>query len=125
LDVLLFEAPPPIPIRLRVREQFEGFLGAVVVHIAQRHYVLVLEDVVVRSPAAPYADEGHVQLITRSVLTAQCAALQNEQTGAGAGGAKEVASLHGKSVARSSFRRNRARALPSNYAVRACAAFPR
>ena len=94
LDVLLVEAAAPVPIGLGVREKLQRFLRAVVVDIAQRHHVLVPEHVVVRGAAAPYADEGDVQLVAGGVLAAQRAALQDEQ--AGAGGAKKVASLHGK-----------------------------
>src|SRR5205085_5764900 len=54
--------------------------------------------VVVRRSPAPYADEGNVQLLAGSVLAAERAAFQDEQ--AGAGGTKEVASLHEKPVTR-------------------------
>ena len=43
------------------------------------------EDVVVRGAAAPYADEGDIQLVAGGVLPAQRAALQNDQSGARGG----------------------------------------
>ena len=54
-----------------------------IVDVAQGHDVLVAEDVVVRGSAAPYADEGDIQLVAGGVLSAQRTALENRQSGAG------------------------------------------
>ena len=46
-----------------------------------------------RGAAAPYADQGDIQLVTRSILPAQGAAAEDNQSGAG-GGFNKIASLH-------------------------------
>ena len=84
LDVLLIEHLAPVPVGLGLGEDLQRLLGAVVVDVAQRHDVLVPEHVVVRGSAAPYADEGDVQLVAGGVLAAQRAALQNGQARCGA-----------------------------------------
>ena len=71
-----------------------GFLGAEVVDVAQGHHVLVPEHVVVRGSAAPYADEGDIQLVAGGVLPPQRAAFQNGESGGGGGGFEQVTSLH-------------------------------
>jgi len=63
VQVFLFQALPPVDVRLGAGKLVGRFCQMVFVHVAQRHDVFGLNGTVVRRPAAPYADQTDIQFV--------------------------------------------------------------
>ncbi|MCX6606873.1 MAG: hypothetical protein NTV52_25275 [Acidobacteria bacterium] len=91
VNVLLIEALAPVVVGFGFGEDFETFLGAEVVDVAEGDDVFIAEDVVVGGAASPDADEGDVEAVAGGGLAAKDATTKNGEAG---GGLDEFSALH-------------------------------
>src|SRR5262245_3603257 len=78
-NVFLIQQASPVPISLRFRKYLERFLCAEIVYVAQRDHILIAQNVVMRRSPAPNSDESYIELVARSILSAERPAFQNRQ----------------------------------------------
>ena len=86
VEAFVIQRLTPVGVSLRVRKLLQRIREARLTHIAERDDVFLADGFVMRQPAAPDADEQHVELVARSLRAEAMTARQNEQARASRGG---------------------------------------
>jgi hypothetical protein len=99
VDVLLVERVPPVDVSLRPGELPRRLRQALLVDVAERDDVLVLDRLVMRQGPAPDADQRDVQLLARRVRPEEAEGGKNQQARPGGGRAgEEGPAFHGMTM---------------------------